>query len=39
VEKAAEQPLKKQKELRFSKPLRKDTEEASPVPFRFDVMA
>ena len=37
--KAVEQPLKKQKELRFSKPLHKESEGAPSAPFQFNVMA
>ena len=39
AEKAVEQPLKKQKESRFSKPLRIYSGEGSSAPFQFDVMA
>ena len=37
--KAVEQPLKKHKELRFSKPLHKESEGTLSTPFQFNVMA
>ena len=39
IEKVAEQPPKKQKELRYSKALRKENEEGQSTPFRLDVLA
>ena len=39
VEKTAEQPPKKQKELRFNKPLQKENDEGHSTPFRFNVLA